>query len=74
MPSLIAYVNITVRDNLQIQSRTANNYDDKITWGKEFIKASSLLRLSGSNLNLDESNWGLTIYDGGEDLNLLSFI
>lgn len=65
---------MTVWDNLQIQSRTANNYDDKIMWGKEFIKASVLLKLSARNLNLNESNKGLTIYIDGDDLNLLSFM
>lgn len=59
---------------MQIQSRTANNYDDEITVGKEFIKASLLLKLSASNLNLDESKRGLTIYTDGDDLNLLSFM
>lgn len=60
---------------MQNQSRTANNYDDdEITVGKEFIKASLLLKLSASNLNLDESKRGLTIYADGDDLNLLSFM
>lgn len=43
-------------------------------WRKEFIKASLMLKLSASNLNLDESNRGLTIYADGDDLNLLSFM
>lgn len=38
-------------------------------WGKEFIKASVLLKLSARNLNLNESNKGLTIYIDGDDLN-----
>lgn len=52
-PDFIAYVNITVWDNLQVKSKTAKNYDDKIILEKEFIKASLLLELSASILNLD---------------------